>query len=175
MAQRITTTINGVVHQLDVRPEKTLLSVLRDQLYLTGTKEGCSTGDCGACTVLMDGKTVASCLVLAVEADGREITTIEGIAPDGDLHPVQEALVELGGFQCGFCTPGMVISAVAFLKENSKPTEEQIRRGLAGNLCRCTGYTKIVEAVQEAATVLRRRTVPGPSAGHRRSGDPASG
>ena len=157
MTQRITTTINGIVHQLDVQPEKTLLSVLRDQLHLTGTKEGCSTGDCGACTVLMDGKAVTSCLVLAVEADGREITTIEGIATDGELHPVQEALVELGGFQCGFCTPGMVVSAVAFLRENPKPTEEEIRRGLAGNLCRCTGYTKIVEAVLKAAALLRRR------------------
>ena len=157
MTQRITTTINGIVHQLDVQPEKTLLSVLRDQLHLTGTKEGCGTGDCGACTVLMDGKAVTSCLVLAVEADGREITTIEGIATDGQLHPVQEALVELGGFQCGFCTPGMVVSAVAFLRENPKPTEEEIRRGLAGNLCRCTGYTKIVEAVQKAAASMRRR------------------
>jgi len=157
MTQSITTTINGAVHRLDVQPEKTLLSVLRDQLHLTGTKEGCSTGDCGACTVLMDGKAVTSCLVLAVEADGREITTIEGIASDGQLHPVQEALVELGGFQCGFCTPGMVISAVAFLKDNPKPTDEEIRHGLAGNLCRCTGYTKIVEAVQRAAASIRRR------------------
>jgi len=157
MTQRIETTINGIVHQLDVPPEKTLLAVLRDQLLLTGTKEGCSTGDCGACTVLMDGKAVTSCLVLAVEADGREITTIEGIASDGQLHPVQEALVELGGFQCGFCTPGMVVSAAAFLRENPKPTEEEIRRGLAGNLCRCTGYTKIVEAVQKAAALMRRR------------------
>jgi carbon-monoxide dehydrogenase small subunit len=147
----IQTTINGEVYELDVEPRKTLLSMLRDQLQLTGTKEGCSTGDCGACTVIMDGKTVTSCLVLAVEADGCDIVTIEGLARGGEFHPVQKAFVELGGIQCGFCTPGMVMSATSLLNENPHPTEGEIRAALAGNLCRCTGYTKIVEAVQMAA------------------------
>ena len=154
MTQPIQMTINGRPHSLEVEPRKTLLAVLRDQLHLTGTKEGCSTGDCGACTVLLDGEPVNSCLVLAVEADGRELTTIEGIASNGELHPVQSALVETGGMQCGFCTPGVVMSSVALLRDNPKPTEDEIRQALAGNLCRCTGYTKIVEAVQLAARQL---------------------
>jgi len=157
MKQQIETTVNGRLYALEVEPRKTLLAMLRDQLQLTGTKEGCSTGDCGACTVLLDGKPVTSCLVLAVEADGREITTIEGIVRNGELHPVQKALVEVGGMQCGFCTPGIVISAVSLLEENERPSAEEIRRALAGNLCRCTGYTKIVEAVQAAAGQMRRR------------------
>lgn len=156
MKQRIETTINGRRHALEVEPRKTLLAVLRDQLQLTGTKEGCSTGDCGACTVLLDGVPVNACLVLAAEADGREVTTIEGIAQDGKLHPVQQALVEKGGMQCGFCTPGVAISAVALLRDNPQPSPTEIRRALAGNLCRCTGYTKIVEAVQAAARQLRQ-------------------
>jgi len=155
MKRRIETTINGRHYNLEVEPRKTLLAVLRDQLLLTGTKEGCSTGDCGACTVLLDGGPVTSCLMLAVEVDGREVTTIEGIASDGELHPVQQALIEVGGMQCGFCTPGFVLSAVALLEENSKPNEDEIRRALAGNLCRCTGYTKIVEGVQLAAQRMR--------------------
>jgi aerobic carbon-monoxide dehydrogenase small subunit len=153
----IKTRINGEDYEVLVEPRKTLLAMLRDQLLMTGTKEGCSTGDCGACTVIMDGKPVTSCLVLAVEADGREITTIEGIATNAGLHPVQKAMIEKGGIQCGFCTPGMIVSAVNLLKENPNPKEREIRRALAGNLCRCTGYTKIVEAVQEAAAELRRR------------------
>jgi carbon-monoxide dehydrogenase small subunit len=153
----IKTRINGDDYELLVEPRKTLLAMLRDHLQMTGTKEGCSTGDCGACTVIMDGKPVTSCLVLAVEADGREITTIEGIATDAGLHPVQKAMIEKGGIQCGFCTPGMIVSAVNLLKENPNPKERDIRRALAGNLCRCTGYTKIVEAVQEAAAELRHR------------------
>jgi len=157
MKQQIETTVNGRLYALEVEPRKTLLAMLRDQLQLTGTKEGCSTGDCGACTVLLDGKPVTSCLVLAVEADGREITTIEGIVRNGELHPVQKALVEVGGMQCGFCTPGIVISAVSLLEGNERPSAEEIRRALAGNLCRCTGYTKIVEAVQAAAGQMRRR------------------
>jgi len=124
---------------------------------MTGTKEGCSTGDCGACTVLLDGKPVTSCLVLAVEADGRDVLTVEGIAEGGKLHPVQEAMIELGGLQCGFCTSGVVVSGIALLEENPKPTEGEIRQALAGNLCRCTGYTKIVEAVQLAARKMGRR------------------
>ena len=156
MKQQIRTTINGEAYALSVEPRKTLLAVLRDQLDLTGTKEGCSTGDCGACTVLLDGEPVTSCLVLAVEADGREVTTIEGIAKDRELHPVQKAMVDLGGIQCGFCTPGMVMAAVALLRANPDPTEDEIRRALAGNICRCTGYTKIVEAVQKAAKEMRK-------------------
>jgi carbon-monoxide dehydrogenase small subunit len=156
MRKRVETTINGRQHALEVEPRKTLLAVLRDQLQLTGTKEGCSTGDCGACTVLLDGEPVNACLVLAVEADGREVTTIEGIAANGELHPVQQALVEKGGMQCGFCTPGVAVSAVALLKNNPKPQPAEIRQALAGNLCRCTGYTKIVEAVQAAAHQLRQ-------------------
>jgi aerobic carbon-monoxide dehydrogenase small subunit len=159
-------TVNGVERSLEVEPRKTLLAVLRDQLLLTGTKEGCSTGDCGACTVLLDGRCgactvlldgrpVASCLVLAVEADGHAITTIEGLARDGELHPVQRAFIETGGMQCGFCTPGVILSAVALLADNPDPSEAQIRRALAGNLCRCTGYTRIVESVQAAARAMR--------------------
>jgi len=156
VTQRIETTINGRPHALQVEPRKTLLAVLRDRLQLTGTKEGCSSGDCGACTVLLDGEPVNSCLVLAVETDGRQITTIEGIATNGELHPVQSALIETGGMQCGFCTPGVVMSSVALLRDNPKPTADEIRQALAGNLCRCTGYTKIVEAVLLAARHLRQ-------------------
>ena len=152
----IKTRINGEDYEVLVEPRKTLLSMLRDQLQLTGTKEGCSTGDCGACTVIMNGKTVTSCLVLAVEADGGAITTIEGVAADAALHPVQKMMIEKGGIQCGFCTPGMIVSAVQLLRENPKPTEREIRRAIAGNLCRCTGYTKIVEAVQDAAAELQK-------------------
>ena len=155
MKRRVETTINGRHYSLEVEPRKTLLAVLRDQLLLTGTKEGCGTGDCGACTVLLDGQPVTSCLMLAVEADGREVITIEGFASDGELHPVQQALLEVGGMQCGFCTPGVVLSAVALLEENPKPSVDEIRRALAGNLCRCTGYTKIVEGVQLAARRMR--------------------
>ena len=155
MKRRIETTINGRHYSLEVEPRKTLLAGLRDQRVLTGTKEGCGTGDCGACTVLLDGQPVTSCLMLAVEADGREVITIEGIASDGELHLVQQALVEVGGMQCGFCTPGFVLSIVALLEENPKPSEDEIRRALAGNLCRCTGYTKIIEGVQLAARRMR--------------------
>ncbi len=151
MKHRIQTVVNGKSYDLLVEPRKTLLAMLRDQLDLTGTKEGCSTGDCGACTVMMDGETVPSCLVLAVEADGKEIVTIEGLAEDGRLHPVQAAIVELGGMQCGFCTPGVIMSAAKLLEENPKPKESEIREALAGNLCRCTGYTKIVDSVKLAS------------------------
>ncbi|HJP33009.1 MAG: (2Fe-2S)-binding protein [Candidatus Latescibacteria bacterium] len=157
MKTPIHVTINDRGYDLLVEPRKTLLAVLREQLRMTGTKEGCSTGDCGACTVLLDGKPVTSCLVLAVEADGRDVLTVEGIAEGGKLHPVQEAMIELGGLQCGFCTSGVVVSGIALLEENPKPTEGEIRQALAGNLCRCTGYTKIVEAVQLAARKMGRR------------------
>lgn len=133
----------------------TLLDFLRNNLGLTGTKKGCEEGECGACTVLLDDKPVNSCLTLAVEADGREIRTIEGVARNGELYPIQKAFIEKWGLQCGFCTPGMIMSATALLKENPNPTELEIREAIAGNLCRCTGYTKIVEAISTAAEVLR--------------------
>ena len=152
--KQVRLTVNGSLHELGVQPWETLLEVIRDKLGLTGTKEGCGLGECGACTVIMDGKTVNSCLVLAVEADGKQITTIEGLADGDRLHPVQEAFIEHGGLQCGFCTPGMIMSAKALLDEDPHPSEDEIRRGIAGNLCRCTGYTKIIEAITSAATKM---------------------
>jgi carbon-monoxide dehydrogenase small subunit len=151
-------SVNGVRHELAVAPWRTLNQVLREDLRLTGTKCGCGEGDCGACTVLLDGRAVASCLTLAVEAAGHEVTTVEGLAAAREaLHPVQEAFIETGAIQCGFCTPGMELAAVALLSRNPEPTEEEIRTALAGNLCRCTGYVKIVAAVQDAARRLRAR------------------
>lgn len=145
-------TLNGEPVELDIEPHLTLLQVLRDRLELTGTKEGCGVGECGACTVLLDGKTVNSCIYPALEAEGKSVTTIEGVAgAGGGLHPIQKAFVEHGAIQCGFCTPGMVLSAKALLDENPKPTEEEIRSGIAGNLCRCTGYLQIVEAIKAAS------------------------
>jgi len=144
-------TVNGKTRWVTAPPDAFLVDVLRDQLALTGTKYGCGMGECGACTVLLDGAPVFSCLTLAVEAQGHEITTIEGLARDGELDPVQEAFAAAGGVQCGFCTPGMILSARALLDEVPMPTEEQVRRALSGNLCRCTGYGKIVEAVLAAA------------------------
>ncbi|MDR7464448.1 MAG: (2Fe-2S)-binding protein [Armatimonadota bacterium] len=149
--------VNGTPYVVHTPVNHTLLDLLRDGLGLTGTKESCREGVCGACTVLLDGRPVTACLVLAASADGRSVVTIEGIAGDGGLHPVQEALVECGGVQCGYCTPGVVLSAVALLAEVPDPTEEQIRRALSGNLCRCTGYAKIVQAVQVAARRLATR------------------
>jgi carbon-monoxide dehydrogenase small subunit len=153
MAQKkIKLNVNGRGVAVMVKPTETLVDVLRDKLDLTGTKKACGLGDCGACTVLMDGKAVNSCLILAMDAQGHEITTIEGLEKkDGTLHPLQEAFVENGAVQCGFCTPGMVLSAKALLDENPSPTEEEVRRALAGNLCRCTGYAKIVQAVLETS------------------------
>jgi carbon-monoxide dehydrogenase small subunit len=153
----ITMNVNGQKYDVSVEPRKTLLSVLRDQLHLTGTKEGCSTGDCGACTIIMDGATYTSCLVLGVEADGRDITTVEGIAEEGKLHPVQESFVKKGGLQCGFCTAGLIVSSAVLLDENPDPSEDDVMTALAGNLCRCTGYTKITEAVRDASKVMKRR------------------
>jgi carbon-monoxide dehydrogenase small subunit len=149
--KEIKLTVNKQPYRLAVPPQRTLLEVIREDLGLTGTKEGCGLGDCGACTVLMDGQTVNSCLVLAAEADGREITTVEGLAEGGRLHPIQQAFVDHGGLQCGFCTPGMILSAKALLDKNPHPTEEEIKQGISGNLCRCTGYTKIIESIKAAA------------------------
>jgi carbon-monoxide dehydrogenase small subunit len=147
----ITLTVNGEVEIVDVPSHMTLLQLLREKLALTGTKNGCSGGECGACTVLMDGEPVNSCMVLAVECDGKEIVSVEGLAKDGQLDPVQTALMEAGGVQCGFCTPGVLISARALLDRNPEPTEEEIKEALVGNLCRCTGYVRIIEGVKEAA------------------------
>jgi carbon-monoxide dehydrogenase small subunit len=144
-------TVNGQKYELSVPLHRTLLEVIREELGLTGTKEGCGLGECGACTVIMDGKTVNSCLVLAVEADGKNIITIEGLAKGDKLHPIQKAFIDHGGFQCGFCTPGMIMSAKALLDANPHPTEEEIRQGISGNFCRCTGYTKIIESIKAAA------------------------
>src|SRR6266700_4521863 len=144
-------TINGEPSELLVQPYQTLLEAVRDVARLTGTKEGCSTGDCGACTVHLDGKPVASCLVLAMQARGRSVLTIEGLGRTGALHPLQDAFVRLGVPQCGFCIPGVLMAAAALLAENPHPTEEEIRYGIAGNLCRCTGYTKMLAAITEVA------------------------
>lgn len=147
----ITVTINGVKEYLDVPSQLTLLEMLRTKLALTGTKNGCAAGECGACTVLLNGEPVNSCMVLAAEADGTEIITVEGLAHDGRFDVVQQAFVDEGAVQCGFCTPGMLISARALLNRNPDPSEDEIREALVGNLCRCTGYTRIVRAVQKAA------------------------
>ena len=148
----IALTVNGDTYEVAVEPRRTLVEVLRDDLNLTGTKIGCQSGDCGACTVLLDGRSVVSCMTLAVEAQGRDITTIEGLAPSGEeMHIIQEKFVESGAVQCGYCTPGMIMSAKYLLDRNPRPTESEIRRGLSGNLCRCTGYNKIVEAIAVAA------------------------
>jgi len=147
MKQKITLTVNGRIEKLEVEPYRTLLEVLREDLMLIGTKEGCGVGECGACTVLLDGRAVDACLTLAVRANGREVITIEGLAQGDTLHPLQRAFIEHGAIQCGFCTPGFILTAKAFLDENPHPNEEEVKRALAGNLCRCTGYAKIVEAV----------------------------
>ena len=148
--------VNGAARETAVDSNATLLDVLREDLSLTGAKEGCGEGACGSCTVLLDGKPVRSCLTLALEARDREVTTIEGLAKGGKLTPVQEAFVNHGAVQCGFCTPGMILTATAFLAENPDPTESQVRYALSGNICRCTGYAKIVEAVLAAAEVIRK-------------------
>jgi len=143
--------VNEEAREVAVEPWWTLLDVLRDQLELTGAKKGCDRGDCGACTVLLDGKPIVSCTMLAVQASGRHITTIEGLMRDGHPHPIQQAFVAVGAVQCGFCTPGMILSAKALLDVSPHPTEDQVREAIAGNLCRCTGYAKIVEAVMAVA------------------------
>ena len=152
MRKAVNLEVNGKIHELLVDARSTLLELLREELELTGTKQGCGVGECGACTVLVDGETVNSCIYLAVWANGRKVTTIEGVTPaDGTLSDIQESFVNCGAIQCGFCTPGLVISATALLERQSKPSRAQIRRGLSGNLCRCTGYAKIIDAVENAA------------------------
>ncbi len=149
--QTIHIKINGQPQEVAVEPHWTLLETVREQLALTGSKEGCGTGDCGACSMIVDGRLITSCLMLAPEAEGSEVLTIEGLARNGELHPVQQSFIEAGGVQCGFCTPGMIMATKALLDRNSRPTLEDVRLGLAGNLCRCTGYAKIYEAVLAAA------------------------
>ncbi|HEV8459237.1 MAG TPA: (2Fe-2S)-binding protein [Gaiellaceae bacterium] len=152
---KITVTVNGERHEAEVEPRELLAYFLRNELGLKGTNVGCDTSSCGACTVLLDGISVKSCTVLAVQADGSAVTTIEGLASNGDLHPVQQAFHEMHGLQCGYCTPGFVMATVGLLQENPHPTEDEIRHGLEGNLCRCTGYHNIVRAVQAAAEASR--------------------
>ena len=151
MEQLVTLQVNGETHTLSVKPNLTLLDLLRGKLGLTGTKKGCELGDCGACTVMLNGKTVNSCLVLAMEADGKEVLTIEGVAKGPVLHPIQQAFIDHGAIQCGYCTPGMILSAKALLDKNPAPTEEEVKEAIGGNLCRCTGYIQIVEAIMAAA------------------------
>jgi carbon-monoxide dehydrogenase small subunit len=147
MEKKVHLTINNKACDLIVEPNRTLAEVIRKDLGLTGTKVGCEVGDCGACTVIMDGEPVNSCLVLAVQADGRDIVTVEGLESNGKLHPLQQAFIDMGAIQCGFCTPGMILSAKSLLDKNPRPTEEEVRKAISGNLCRCTGYQKIVEAI----------------------------
>ena len=155
MKTHIQTTINGDVIDVLVEPGQSLLDVLRDELDMTGTKEGCSTGDCGACSVTIDGNLVCACLILSAEVDGKNIETIEGMAKGDELHPLQKKFIEHVALQCGICTPGLLIAARHFLEENPNPTEEEVRYGIAGNLCRCTGYQNIIKAVMDAASEMR--------------------
>ncbi len=148
---RVSTTVNGVRKEAEVEPRLLLVHFLRENLGLTGTHVGCDTSNCGACTVLMDGRAVKSCTVLAVQADGRDILTVEGLAKGDELHPIQEAFVAKHGLQCGYCTSGLLMSAYALLRDNPKPSEEQVREGISGNLCRCTGYAKVIDSVLYAA------------------------
>jgi len=157
MKRIVNLRINGLNYEIALEPRRTLAEALRYDLGMTGTKIGCGIGDCGACTVLIDGVPSFSCLVLAVEAEGHEIMTIEGVAEGGKLHPVQQSFVEIGAIQCGFCTPGMVLTALALLKDNPDPSDAQIRRAISGNLCRCTGYQKIVDAIKDAAKRMREK------------------
>jgi aerobic carbon-monoxide dehydrogenase small subunit len=159
MTHTIRMQVNGKDYTVDVPSQRLLIDCLRYDLGLTGTKEGCSVGVCGACTVLMDGALVSSCLTLAVLADGKEITTVEGLAHNGDLHPVQQAFIDFGGFQCGICTPGMVVAAKALLDENPNPSDDDIKDWMMGNLCRCTGYYKIIESIRGAATRMHTERV----------------
>jgi carbon-monoxide dehydrogenase small subunit len=158
--QHIRATVNGDAVDFLCEPTTSLLNALRDELHLTGSKEGCGSGDCGACSVMLDDKLVCSCLVLAPEIDGRRVETIEGLAQDGQLHPLQRKFLEHGALQCGFCTPGVLVAAKALLERNVDPTEEETRYWLAGNLCRCTGYDKIIRAVLDTAAELRQERLP---------------
>ena len=148
--RHVSLAVNGVRHELDLEPRELLVYVLRDRLGLTGTNVGCDTSSCGACTVLLNGESVKACTLLGVQADGMELTTIEGLTSNGDLHPLQQAFHEQHGLQCGYCTPGMLMSASALLEENPRPTEEEVRTAIQGNICRCTGYVNIVEAIVSA-------------------------
>ena len=150
----VSVTVNGAAREADVEPRTLLVYFLRETLGLTGTNVGCDTSSCGACTVLVDGESVKSCTMLAAQADGREITTIEGMASDGQLHPIQEAFHRNHGLQCGYCTPGMIMAAASYLKENPSPSDEQVRMALEGNLCRCTGYHNIVKSILDAASQM---------------------
>ncbi len=154
--RRVALTVNGMRHELEVEPRELLVYVLRDRLRLTGTNVGCDTSSCGACTVLVDGRSAKSCTLLGVQADGAEVTTIEGLAPDGALHPVQQAFHDRHALQCGYCTPGMVMASVSLIEQGDAMSEKAIREGLEGNFCRCTGYHNIVLAVQDAATAMAR-------------------
>ena len=161
MKKPITVTVNGVAHQDEVEPRLLLVHYIRDVLGLTGTHVGCETSICGACTVILDGQSAKSCTMFAVQADGASVTTIEGMAANGDLHPVQEGFWEQHGLQCGYCTPGMIMAAAQILDRNPDPTDAEIRHGLEGNLCRCTGYQHIVEAVQNAARKMKGEAATG--------------
>jgi carbon-monoxide dehydrogenase small subunit len=162
----IVVTVNGALERLDVPSNMTLLQMLREKLALTGTKNGCEAGECGACTVLLDGEPTNSCMMLAVEADGRHVTTVEGLAPEGELSPLQQAFVEHNAVQCGFCTPGMLMTATALLRRNPQPSEDEIKEALVGNLCRCTGYVRIIDAIQDAARVTSQQAgLPRPATG----------
>jgi aerobic carbon-monoxide dehydrogenase small subunit len=154
MKKIIKLRINSIDYEIAVDHNRLLVDLIREELGLTGTKKGCGTGDCGICTVLMNGLPVLSCLILAIQTDGSEITTIEGIADGNKLHPVQQSFIDHGAIQCGFCTPGMILTTIAFLKKNHDPSENEVRSALSGNLCRCTGYQKIIEAVLDAAKIM---------------------
>ena len=156
--EEIRLKVNGINYQVTIEPRRTLLEVLRETLGLTGTKKSCNEGDCGTCTVLMDGRPVASCLVLAMDAQGKEILTIEGLSEGEKLHPIQEAFLKHGAVQCGFCTPGMVMSAKALLDENLEPTTTEIRKAISGNLCRCTGYQHIVDSIRAASKMIQKKS-----------------
>jgi len=151
MKQPVKLRVNGESYEVEVEPRKLLVDVLRDNLGLTGTKKACDLGNCGSCTILLGGKPVLSCLLLAVDAQGKDILTIEGLAKDGQLHPLQQAFIDYAALQCGFCTPGMLLSAKALLDENPQPTEEEVKEAISGNLCRCTGYIEIIEAILRVA------------------------
>jgi carbon-monoxide dehydrogenase small subunit len=155
--EEIALKVNGINYRVSIEPWRTLVEVLRETLGLTGTKKSCNEGECGACTVMMDGKPVASCLVLAIDAQGKEILTIEGLAEGEKLHPIQEAFLKHGGIQCGFCTPGMVMSAKALLDRNPKPIVAEVRKAISGNLCRCTGYQHIVDSIMAASGMMNRK------------------
>jgi carbon-monoxide dehydrogenase small subunit len=156
--EEIVLKVNGTNYRLSIEPRRTLLEVLRENLGLTGTKKSCNEGNCGACTVLIEGRPVASCLVLAIDAQGKEILTIEGLSEGEQLHPIQEAFLKHGAIQCGFCTPGMVMSAKALLDENPAPTTTEIRKAISGNLCRCTGYQHIVDSIMAASKMIRKKS-----------------